>query len=508
MGKLRESGADGGRLLTAAEMRAAEAAAIGRGAASGAVLMGRAADGVVGAIGMLRGAPGRAVIACGPGNNGGDGYAVASRLHDRGWHVRVLALGTPGDGAPDAAAERAGWLARGPTEPFAEQTPQGEADVAVDALFGTGLARPLSPDLAATWTQAVTAPLTVAVDAPSGLCLDSGRDLGLVARADVTVSFHAAKLGHVVGAGPECSGRLLIADIGLGPEDEAAAGPVRARLAALAPARLRKAPGAHKYAHGHCLVLGGGVGRGGAARLAARAALRIGAGLVTVGVPPAALIENAARLDAVMLRPLADAAALDAALEDRRLRAVVLGPGLGVGARTRAMALAALAARASAPAVVLDADALTSFAGAPGPLFAATRGAPAVLTPHDGEFARLFPDLAGYPEGRPAAARAAAERAGAVVLLKGPDTLIAAPGAPLVVHAASGARAVPWLATAGAGDTLAGLIGGLCARGFAPAEAAEAAAVLHVEAARAFGPGLIAEDIPDSIPLVLRNLGV
>lgn len=481
-----------------------------RGAATGAGLMARAADAVADAVAARHAAPGRAVVVCGPGNNGGDGYGVARRLHMRGWAVRVLALGTPGPASPDAAAERAGWLDCGPVEPFSPEAAPAEADIAVDALFGTGLGRPLAPDLGKTWRRIIAAHATVAVDAPSGLCLDSGQDRGVVAQADLTVTFHAPKLGHVTGAGPACCGRLLVVGIGLGPEDDAAAGPVRARLAAVDPTRLAKATGGHKYSHGHALVLGGGVGRGGAGRLAARAALRIGAGLVTLAVPPAALIENAARLDAVMLRPLADAEALSAALEDRRLRAVVLGPGLGIGDRTRALALAALGARPDPPAVVLDADALTSFAGAPDELFAATHGTSAVMTPHDGEFARLFPDLAGFPDGRPAAVREAALRAGAVVLLKGPDTLIAMPDpdAPIVVNAAVYGREAPWLATAGAGDTLAGLIGGLCARGFASAEAAETAAFLHVEAARHFGPGLVAEDIPESIPLVLRNLGV
>ena len=285
---------------------------------------------------------------------------------------------------------------------------------------------------------------------------------------------------------------------------------------ALSPAlvaRLAKAETQHKYDHGHALVLAGGPGRGGAGRLAARAALRVGAGLVTLGCPAAALPENAAQLTAVMLRVVEDAATLAATLADARLNALCLGPGLGLGAATRALVGAALAARR---ATVLDADALTSFAAAPQDLFAALHGQ-AVLTPHGGEFARLFPDLAAQmaraADGDPLAARRravadAAARAGATVLLKGAVTLIAdASGTTAELHL-TGPAAAPWLATAGAGDVLAGLICGLLARGFTPLQAAEAGAWLHGAAGRLAGPGLIAEDLPEAIPGVFRNLGL
>ncbi len=276
-------------------------------------------------------------------------------------------------------------------------------------------------------------------------------------------------------------------------------------------ARLAKAETQHKYDHGHALVLAGGPGRGGAGRLAARAALRVGAGLVTLGCPATALPENAAQLTAVMLRVVDDAATLAATLADARLNALCLGPGLGLGAATRALVGAALAARR---ATVLDADALTCFAGAPQDLFAALHGQ-AVLTPHGGEFARLFPDLAAQmaraADGDPLAARRravadAAARAGATVLLKGAVTLIAdASGATAELHL-TGPAAAPWLATAGAGDVLAGLICGLLARGFSPLQAAEAGAWLHGAAGRLAGPGLIAEDLPEAIPGVFRSL--
>jgi len=316
-------------------------------------------------------------------------------------------------------------------------------------------------------------------------------------------------VGHYLDRADIWCGSLVVRDIGLGhhrPDD----GP-HASLALQYPFLGKW--GGHKYSHGHALILAGGVGRGGAARLAARGALRVGAGLVTVGPPPAAIIENAAQLNAIMLRPVADADALAEILKDARLNALCLGPGLGVGARTLGLVAAALGAKRG---TVLDADALTSFAEDPPKLFALLHEN-CVLTPHLGEFARLFPDLAAKlaepPTKGPAyskvdAAREAAARAGCVVLLKGADTVIADPQGRAAINSAHYQRAAPWLATAGSGDVLAGLITGLLARGLGPMAAAETAAWLHVEAARKFGPGLIAEDLPEMIPAVFRDLGL
>jgi ADP-dependent NAD(P)H-hydrate dehydratase / NAD(P)H-hydrate epimerase len=317
----------------------------------------------------------------------------------------------------------------------------------------------------------------------------------------------------------------VIVDLGLNEWCPGALAPVRPRptlgpganpgidIVRLAKPTLRdKRVASHKYAHGHALILAGGVGRGGAARLAARGALRIGAGLVTVGCPPDALQENAARLDAIMLRLTRDAEGLAELLTDDRLNALCLGPGLGTGDREATLVSAVLASKR---ATVLDADALTLL-GQHRDLFAALYK-DCVLTPHAGEFARLFPDiaekLAAPAETGPAyskvdATREAAARAGCVVLYKGPDTVIAAPSGKCSVNSAAYDRAAPWLATAGAGDVLAGMIAGLLARGFPPMQAAETAAWLHVEAARAFGPGLIAEDIPEMLPRVFRDLGL
>ncbi|RMD47427.1 MAG: NAD(P)H-hydrate dehydratase [Alphaproteobacteria bacterium] len=507
---------EGEELLTAAEMRAIEQRAIASGAVSGLELMERAGAGAAEAAlarwPELADGPRRAVILAGPGNNGGDGYVLARHLAARWIDTVVVAFGTPGPRAPDAAASAARWREAGgrvigPEELGGLPAP----DLVVDALFGTGLSRPFTPP-ALPWRRPAR---RLAIDIASGLSADTGRVLGGVLAADLTVTFHRRKLGHVIGEGPALSGEVVVADIGLDRREvRAAIGPQAAT--APGPARLVGRPGplakdgGHKYRHGHVLVVAGGPARGGAARLAARAALRIGAGLVTVAAPRAALVENAARLDAIMLREADGPDELAALLADARRNAVAIGPGLGTGSEARARVLAVLGA---GRATVLDADALTAFAPAPEELFRAISG-PTVLTPHDGEFARLFPDLAA-PLSDPASAaewsraeavRAAAERSGAVVLLKGPDTLIADPEGRLAVHLAAGPRAAPWLATAGAGDVLAGLIAGLMARGRAPLRAAAEAAWLHVEAARRFGPGLIAEDLPEMLPAVLADL--
>lgn len=511
-----------GEILTAAQMRALESAAMARGVTGGA-LMERAGQAVVDALleTWPRHAqadsrqPWRALVLCGPGNNGGDGYVVARLLSMRGWSVTVWTLGDADRLPPDARAAHARWLERGAVLPLPAPIPPIRADVVVDALFGTGLTRPIDPALAellAAIDEARHRPgrgphgqaigNIVAIDIPSGLNADSGLvpgpDPHAFLPADLTVTFHAPKLGHVLGEGPAACGRLVVADIGLTGGAEGAA-----RLVP-APRGLAKT-GEHKYHHGHALILGGGAGRCGAARLAARGALRIGAGLVTLAPRPEAMAENAARLDAVMLAPVADAGDLAALLADRRLNAVVLGPGLGHD-RARALVPAVLDSRRAA---VLDADALSAFADDPAALLARLHPG-AVLTPHEGEFARLFPALAArLPEpldNRVEIVRQAAAQAGCTLLLKGPATVIAGPEGAASVHVAAYGWAAPWLATAGAGDVLAGMIGGLLARGFGPMRAAEAATWLHAAAARAFGPGLIAEDLPDALPGILATL--
>lgn len=539
-------------LLTSAQMRAVERAAIESGAVTGLTLMERAGAGVVGAILAhwpgLEGrpqspgsSPPRAVVLCGPGNNGGDGFVIARLLHLRGWAVRVLAV-APAGGLPADAAVNAGlWRDLGPVEALTAAALQSgpAGDLYIDAIFGTGLARPPEGAIRDLLVHMARdpghyRPRLVAVDAPSGLCLDSGRSLlqgADLPGAALTVSFHRPKAGHHLAEGPGLCGDLVTVDIGLDPWSPAAGGlplglvgPVAADRGdgpqgpgAFAPGVLSKAqgihgPATHKFSHGHALILSGGAGRAGAARLSARSALRVGAGLVTLASPPDAMAENAARLDAVMLRPVADAAALSDLLTDRRITALCLGPGLGLGARETGLIATALTCGRP---LLLDADALTLIAGDPA-LFAALHR-DCVLTPHGGEFARLFPDLAqslAAPATRGPAcskvdvARAAAARAGCTVLLKGADTVIATPGGRCAIHSAAYARAAPWLATAGSGDVLAGLIVGLLARGIPAFDAACMAAWLHAEAARSFGPGLIAEDLPEELPKLFRSLGL
>ena len=530
-------------LVTSAQMRAIEAAAIASGAVTALDLMERAGAAVVAATfaqwPALAAAPGRAVVLCGPGNNGGDGFVVARLLHQAGWQIEVFLLGDPEKLPPDARANYQRWQTLGATKPFLTATNgdfrsefplHREPEIVIDGLFGTGLARPLDAgvtralhDLSGLFPAEYTR--WIAIDVVSGLCADSGRYLGDISEAEhpygrpcaLTVTFHAAKPGHYLGQGSAFCDRLVVADIGLSslrqihPPEASGGATAQTHLIEAPTAPLAKSPRAHKYGHGHALILAGGPGKGGAARLAARGALRIGAGLVTLACPQAALAENAARLEAVMLLALADGYSLRGILADKRITALALGPGLGA-ARARDLVPAALAARR---ATVLDADALTAFADEPLALFEFLHPA-CVLTPHLGEFARLFPDLAeklaapatsGPAYSKLDATRAAASRAGCVVLLKGADTVVAAPDGRAAIHAAAYDRAAPWLATAGAGDVLAGFIAGLMARGAAPMQAAETAALLHVECARAFGPGLIAEDLPEALPGVLRALG-
>lgn len=508
-------------ILTAAEMRELERAAIESGGVTGLELMERAGRGVVKAVfeqwPELARTSHRAVVLCGPGNNGGDGFVVARLLKEWGWEVEVYLHGDAGKLPLDAKANYERWAAMGAVDSL-ERAPRfaREADLFVDALFGTGLRRPLEGAALAWATVRVSDPQaqakTVAVDMPSGLCSDSGRELQEGAEtvlAALTVSFHAPKPGHFLGRGPFRCGRITVVDIGL----EARAGAETVRLVASPrPDVLRKAEADHKYGHGHALVLSGGAGRTGAARLAARGALRVGAGVVTLGVPPSAQMEVAGHITALMLRRVGEGDALTETLQDKRINALCLGPGMGL---ERARDLVPVAVRHEcAPYVVLDADALTAFAETPDALFGILHEK-CVLTPHGGEFAQLFPDIAekltapatqGPAYSKVDATREAARRAGCVVLFKGPDTVIAAPDGRCSINSAQYERAAPWLATAGSGDVLAGFITGLLARGFAPMQAAETGAWLHVECARRFGPGLIAEDLPEELPKVLRAL--
>ena len=557
-------------------------------------LMERAGRGVVEAIldwrPELAKTSRRAVVLCGPGNNGGDGFVVARLLKQRGWDVEVFLYGDEAKLPPDAAENARRWRELGEVRvayknsiPSLDVDPSGK-DLIIDALFGTGFTRPLETDLEQFLsTLSFQVPFSfmhwIAIDLPSGLCSDSGRVLTSSEStrsykpADLTVTFHLPKLGHYLCDAPIRSGQIVLIDIGLKAMGQRAllfeaqqglrsfgerwatgedmfsgdaniseeelgklaekaldllASPLtkemfyndgEVSLIADCTGDLSKSPNSsgHKYSHGHALILSSGPGKGGAARLAARGALRIGAGLVTVGCPPEALAENAARLDAVMLATVKGVEGLQTELRDRKINAVCIGPGFGLGQRLRDFVEAALMSGVELrPSVVLDADALTEYRDDPETLFAMLHDH-CVLTPHEGEFGRLFPDILaklkepatkGPAYSKVDATREAAKRAGCAVLYKGPDTVIAHPDGRCAINSAHYDRAAPWLATAGSGDVLAGFITGLLARGLDPMTAAETAAWLHVECALKFGPGLIAEDLPEQLPAVFRELSL
>ncbi len=490
-------------LLSNAEMAEADRLTIA-GGTPGIALMERAGAAVAAAVAERHAGDASVAVVAGPGNNGGDGFVAARLLAERGYAVKVLLLGDASRLKGDAAlaAERwAGAVVAASTEQLAG------ADVVIDALFGAGLDRPVE-DPARTLIEAINArgvPV-VAVDLPSGVNGTSGAVMGAAVNASNTVTFFRKKPGHVLLPGRLYCGTIGVADIGIPATVLQRIGPTTwENVPALwrAQITLPRITG-HKYDRGHAVVLSGPSWSTGAARLAARGALRAGAGLVTIASPREALAINAATNLAVMVRPVDGAGELTKFLADRRLNAVALGPGLGVGEPTCALVLAALAGDR---AIVLDADAITSFASDPQRLartVLARTGQATILTPHEGEFSRYFNALddrtkAGSKLER---ARLAAALCGAVVLLKGGDTVVADPDG----RAAIAANAPAFLATAGAGDVLTGIAAGLLAQGMPAFEAACAAAWLHGEAATAFGPGLISEDLPETLPRVYRAL--
>ncbi len=490
-------------LLTTEETARADRLAIEAGV-PGRVLMERAGRAVAAAAAESV-APGAAVLVlCGPGNNGGDGFVAARVLAGRGFDVRLCMLGDRDALRGDAALMAEAW--DGPVEPASRAFPEA-ADLVIDALFGAGLSRDLAGEARLVVERvAVSGTPVLAVDVPSGLDGDTGRVRGAAAKAFATVTFFRKKPGHLLEPGRSLCGRLILADIGIPPEVLPLIGPsVFENDPALWPGVPPALdPAGHKYGRGHVLVRSGDIEGCGAARLAARSALRAGAGLVTVGAPSDALVAQAAALTAVMVRRADGPSGFAALLEDRRRNAVVIGPAAGVGAETREEVLAVLAA---GKAAVLDADALTSFAGRADELAAAIRsgGGPVVVTPHEGEFTRLSKGVDAVPQqgSKLDRARRAAAFLGGVIVLKGPDTVIAAPDG----RAAINTNGTALLATAGSGDVLAGLIGGLLAQGVPAFDAACAAVHLHAECARAFGPGLIAEDLPEMLPRVLARTG-
>lgn len=482
-------------LLTCAEMGRADAAAIA-GGVPGIDLMEAAGRAVAAAVAAHH-ARQPVVVLCGPGNNGGDGFVAARHLAAWRWPVRLGLLGERGALKGDAAWAAASWT--GEVAPLSLELLDGHPLV-IDALFGAGLARPIN-GIAGQLIDRINgeAVTTVAVDVPSGLHGDSGEIMGRAPIAVRTVTFFRAKPGHYSLEGLRRCGALEVVDIGIAP----------GVLQEIAPRLWLNAPplwqshlqrldrGDHKYARGHATILAGETATG-AARLAALGARRAGAGLVTIATPSAALAVYQGAEPGNLVTVCEDGSAFGRLLEDERRNAMLVGPGSGIGERTRSAALAALATRR---AVVLDADAITVFSQAPAELFAAIQG-PVLLTPHEGEFRRLFPDLTAIPA-KVERARQAAHRSGAVVLLKGPDTVIASPDGRAVINV----HASPALATAGAGDVLAGIAVGLMAQGLSPFAAAAAAAWLHGDCALRFGrPGLIAEDLIGGLPDALSAI--
>lgn len=489
-------------LLTTSQMRRLEQGRFESGQSSLAAME---AAGRAVAEEILRRRPGKgqAIVLSGPGNNGGDGYVVARRLLEAGWDVLVGAWGDPAALPGDALTMRKQWSGqvRPLTEALSHITPD---TVLVDALFGIGFARPVEEGLATRIREACgRTALVVAVDVPSGLETDTGRLVSDIIRADVTVTFGAYKPAHALEPSRSWCGEVQLAPVDLAPTpEEAARLDVSAWMVSM-PALPRPGPHDHKYSRGHVWVASGGPSSTGAARLAARAALRIGAGVVSIASPPSAVAINAAHVTAIMVKRAAEPEDFAACLADERSSAMLIGPGFGIGERCRDVVLALLA---TGKPLVLDADALTSFEADPQTLFGAIKG-PVVITPHEGEFRRLFPMIDAAAD-KPERVRAAARLSGAIVLLKGADTVIGTPEGHVYVNC----HATPELGTAGAGDVLAGTILGLIAQNrqlsLEPAEAAAVAAWIHGEAGLRIGPGLIAEDLPEAYPDILKAAAV
>lgn len=495
-------------LLTSAEMAEADRRAIAAGPLDGYGLMLNAGRAVTAEI--LKRYPQIAYVdvLCGPGNNGGDGYVVAGLLHDSGCDVRVWAHGKPRAGGDAALALRDCPIV---ARPLGEFTPTA-GNLVVDALFGAGLSRPLDPAVAGV-AQALarTSAHVVAIDVPSGLSADGVAD-GSIFRADLTVTFVRKKPGHLLNVGPSQCGQLIVADIGV-PDDV---------VEGLAVRRFENGPSlwsgvfprpdrdTYKYRRGHVGVLSGGPTSTGAARMAAAGAARAGAGAVTLLSPANALAVNAAHVTSTILQRTNGIDDLQDFLRARRPQALVIGPGLSTHENVGRFVieiLDGLAGLDSPPAaVVLDADALTLLSAQHEAFFARAQSGQRmglIMTPHDGEFARLFPDLArNVTLSKLDRTRSAAERAACVVISKGPDTVIAAPDG----RAAINSNGTPLLATAGSGDVLAGIVASLAAQGMPAFEAACAGVWMHAEAARHFGPGLIAEDLPLALLPVTRRL--
>ncbi len=476
--------------------RTADAFAAANGV-TGLVLMENAGAAIARDI-TSRWSPRKTLILCGPGNNGGDGFVAARHLVSAGWPVVAALYGERDAYHGDAAEMLSRWT--GPCIPIATASLE-DCDLIVDALFGAGLSRPLSGEAVRLVHRLAEKDVpVVAVDVPSGVDGDLGKHQGSAMQASLTVTFHRFKAAHLLEPGRSLCGEIVLRDIGIPEGWEAETDPLGTvndpGLWPHLPAQQKRT--VHKHERGRLCVVSGPASATGAARLAAEAGLRAGAGLVTLLSPPGALQVNAMHLTAVMLQRFEGVEGLLESLDVRRATAVIIGPGCGVGLATRELVVAAAAREAP---LVLDADALTGFESDPGHLFAHLR-ANDVLTPHEGEFRRLFPDLSGRECSKIERARLAAKRAGCVIVYKGPDTVIASPDGEVRVNV----HADQALATAGSGDVLAGMIGGMLARGASGFDAASAAVWLHGEAGIRLGEGRTAGDLPDILPDIIADL--
>ncbi len=483
-------------LLRVAQMAEADRLTIAAGT-SGATLMQNAGEAVAEEI-MQRWSPCRVCVLCGPGNNGGDGFVVARLLAAADWPVRIALLGLSDRLTGDAKSHAARWA--GPIEVLAPEA-IADAELVVDAIFGSGLNRALDENVALTLAAVGRRGVQlIAVDVPSGVMGDSGESCGAVA-VQCTVTFARKKPCHVLLPGRDLAGDVVVADIGTPSSvlDGIAIDTWENDPALWQRELPRPASGGNKYSRGHALLVGG-YPMTGAARMAARAAARAGAGLTSIAVPDIALPIYAGALTSIMVHPLSRPEDLWQLLGDSRYTALLIGPGAGVNEATRARAHAMLLTHR---AVLLDADAISVFADRVDELAAAIHG-PCILTPHEGEFARLFGGAATGAAGgdKLSRARTAARTSGAIIVLKGADTVIAAPDGRAIVNSNAPAN----LATAGSGDVLSGMILGLLAQGMDAFLAAAAGVWLHGAAAADFGPGLLAEDLPDLLPGVLRRL--
>jgi NAD(P)H-hydrate epimerase len=479
-------------LLINQEARAADQTTIDNGT-SGETLMENAGKAVLAVI-SDHFKPCPVLVLCGTGNNGGDGYVVARMLKEQNWPVTLCQFGEIDENKPDAAVARSKWQKAGGknTTYFSELLSSHK--LVIDAIFGTGLDREVQAPVRDIITDINKTPIpVVSIDIPSGINGDSGAIMGVAMEAMHTVTFTHPKPGHFLLPGKINTGQLHLQDIGISSKN-------------ITPKHFLNVPylwkdqmprisaDCHKYTRGHALVIGGALSSTGASKLAAISALRVGSGLVSIACTNDTLPIYAASLLAVMTKAYSKINQLDQLMDDKHVTAILIGPGGGVSDNTREQTLHLLSHKKPS---VIDADAISAFKDNPAPLFSAIK-APTVITPHEGEFSRLFWVKGAKPE----RAVAAAKESNAIIVLKGNDTVIASPDGRVAINH----NAPVWLATAGAGDVLAGLITGLMAQGVPAFEAACMGAWIHGEAASIFGPGLIADDLPAIIPQVLRKL--